>query len=81
MLFLGEDDDFSISVQLAGSAGEVAKGDWEALDAVSHRALQPFERGLFRRQLQYAERKIPHEHVPCVPLGSAGCNAEWSTEH
>jgi len=44
ILFPGEGDDFSVSVQLAGSAGEVAKGDWEALDAVSHLALQPFER-------------------------------------
>lgn len=44
VLFLGEEGEFSVAVQLAESAGDVAVGDWLVLDAEDHRAIQRLER-------------------------------------
>ena len=51
ILFLGEDGEFSVPVQLAESAGEIAVGDWLVLDAEDHRAIQRLKRQtlLFRK--------------------------------
>lgn len=51
VLFLGEDREFSIPVQLAESAGEIAVGDWLVLNAEDNRAIQRLERQtlLFRK--------------------------------
>ncbi len=51
ILFLGEDGEFSVPVQLAESAGEIAVGDWLVLDAEHNRAIQRLERQtlLFRK--------------------------------
>ncbi len=47
ILFLGEDGEFSVPVQLAESAGEIAVGDWLVLDAQNNRAIQRLERETF----------------------------------
>jgi ribosome biogenesis GTPase len=44
ILFLGEDGEFGVPVQLAESAGEIAVGDWLVLDAQDNRAIQRLER-------------------------------------
>ena len=44
VVFLGEEGEFSVHVQLAESAGEVAVGDWLLLDARDHRAKRRLER-------------------------------------
>lgn len=44
ILFLGDDGEFSVPVQLAESAGKVAVGDWLVLDAQSNRAIQRLDR-------------------------------------
>jgi ribosome biogenesis GTPase / thiamine phosphate phosphatase len=51
VLLLGEDGEFSIHVQLAQSAGDIAVGDWLVLDAKDNRAIQRLERQtlLFRQ--------------------------------
>ncbi len=51
VLLLGENGEFSIPVQLAESAGDIAVGDWLVLDAKDHRAIRRLERQtlLFRK--------------------------------
>lgn len=51
VLLLGGDGEFSVPVQLAESAGDVAVGDWLVLDAKDNRAIQRLERQtlLFRK--------------------------------
>ena len=44
ILFLGEDGEFGVPVQLAESAGDIAVGDWIVLDARDNRAIQRLER-------------------------------------
>ena len=44
ILFLGENGEFSVPVQLAESTGEIAVGDWLVLDAQDNRAHQRLER-------------------------------------
>lgn len=44
ILFIGEEGEFSVPVQLAESAGEIAVGDWLVLDMQNKRAIQRLER-------------------------------------
>jgi ribosome biogenesis GTPase len=59
ILLLGESGEFSLPVQLAESAGEVAVGDWLVLDAQDRRAIQRLERNTVLYRMASGEEVKP----------------------